>query len=46
MLRLLPWLAMLLAAATAKEAKEASDPLQLAATDTDMVWLQGDGAYK
>ena len=33
-------------AAAAKEAKEASDPLQLAATDTDMVWLQGDGAYK
>lgn len=46
MLRLLPWLAMLLAAAAAKEAKEASNPLQLAATDTDMVWLQGDGAYK
>ena len=46
MLHLLPWLALLLAAAAAKEAKEASDPLQLAATDTDMVWLQGGGAYK
>ena len=30
----------------AREKQKAKDPLMLAATDTEMMWLKEDGSYK